>query len=281
MSNTFKILNQTFTVTSEVKKEIQNYLILIDENYDSETAQDLKASLVENLTELSDDKEITAEIFQQVVTRIGSLEKPIYKSFYRYNGLFGGVCDGIATYFNISIWWPRLIFGFPIIFGVLLFLDTFSNAIISGLPYYENFFWNRVYVGDEYTQYGYHIRPFAESLINISLFIILTYVLAWLFTPKANTEFEVRQLQSKWEYSDELEKSIFNKITFKNSVIRKFVTKLFLNLAKLGVFLFDVTISIVNNFFNSIFFTTLLWFVISFYLLVGIFYLLFTTESFF
>lgn len=257
MPKTFKILNQTFTANSQVKQQIHNYLILIDENYDPETAKDLKASLVDNLTELADNQEITAEIFQQVVTRIGSLEKPIYKSFFRYRGLFGGVCDGIATYFNISIWWPRLVFGFPFIFGFLLFLDTFSNAIISGLPYYENLFWNRVYIGDGYTDYGYHIKPIAETLFNLSIFLIITYILTWFFVPEAATEFEVKQLKSKWEYSDELEKSIFNRITFKNQFLRKITSKVFLNIAKFGIFIFDVTLSIINGISKSVLFKLL------------------------
>jgi len=192
--------------------------------------------------------------------------------------VFGGVCDGIATYFNISIWWPRLLFGFPFIFGVLLFVDIFKYRVFPDLTFSFNIFWNVNFNIDAGVEYGYQIRPFAEFLADISFNIIIVYILAWLFTPKARKEFEIKKLKSKWEYSDELEKAIFNKVTFRTPLIRKLFTNLFLNIAKFGVFVFDVTISVVNNLFTSIIFTTFLWLAISIPLIMGLFYLLFIVR---
>ncbi|MEI6728066.1 MAG: hypothetical protein WCK98_00290 [bacterium] len=89
MPTTITLFNQKFETTPQVKKQIQEYLSLIEDNYNAETATDLKVSFAENLNSLSNGKEITKEILDQVVAKIGALEKPIYKSFYRYRGVFG------------------------------------------------------------------------------------------------------------------------------------------------------------------------------------------------
>jgi|GEM_PF-2855924 len=281
MSTTVTLFNQKFVTTASVKKEVHQYLSLIDDNYDTETAKELKVSFADSLNKLSRGNEVTSQMVNEVITKIGVLQKPIYKSFFRYRGLFGGVCDGIATYFNISIWWPRLIFGFPLILTLLFLIDTFKYAAFPEIPASYLVFWNEIATSDASANinYGYQLKPFVESLLEVSVIIVIIYILAWLFLPKATTEFEIKQLKSKWEYADELEKSIFNKITFKNQLIRRLVTKLFLNIAKFGVFLFDVGISIVNNLFTSTLFKILIWLLVSVFLLIVIFNLMFMVAG--
>jgi phage shock protein PspC (stress-responsive transcriptional regulator) len=50
-----------------------------------------------------------------------SLDPTIRKRLFRSpeDRMIGGVCGGIAAYFNLEVWIPRLIFAAPFIFGVL------------------------------------------------------------------------------------------------------------------------------------------------------------------
>lgn len=55
--------------------------------------------------------------------------------------IIGGVCNGIASYFNIGVWIPRLIFSLPLVLGALTGIfhnifnhdfDPFPNILFSG-----------------------------------------------------------------------------------------------------------------------------------------------------
>ncbi|MEY3433220.1 MAG: hypothetical protein RL131_1156 [Bacteroidota bacterium] len=78
--------------------------------------------------------------------------------------VFGGVCSGIAQYFNIAVWIPRLIFVLP------LFVSLFK------IPFTLLFF------------------PFAASFSG-TMFII--YIILWVVVPKAVTASEKLEMKGQ------------------------------------------------------------------------------------
>ena len=113
-----------------------------------------------------------------IVIPAKSLRTNITKRLYRSadSRVVGGVCAGLAAYFNIGIWIPRLIFALPLII-----------AIVSG-PF--GMWWN-----DWHFWEGPKI--FTGSLSG-TLFI--TYIILWIAVPVANTAAE--KLEMKGERVD-------------------------------------------------------------------------------
>lgn len=112
----------------------------------------------------------------------------------------GGVCSGIAQYFNIAVWIPRLIFVLPLIVGILK------------VPFTIFFF------------------PFAASFSG-TMFLI--YIILWIVVPKAITASEKLEMKGqrvnlesiKHKVQDELQgvkKNITNNAsTWKNNISTK------------------------------------------------------------
>ncbi|HRE52822.1 MAG TPA: PspC domain-containing protein [Flavitalea sp.] len=90
-----------------------------------------------------------------------NITKRLYRS--REHKVLGGVCGGLAAYFNIEIWVPRLIFALP-----------FLLAIASGG--FNAFWWN--------WDFGFFPRVISGSF-GWALFV--TYVVLWIAVPQANT----------------------------------------------------------------------------------------------
>lgn len=78
--------------------------------------------------------------------------------------VFGGVCSGIAKYFNIVVWIPRLIFLLPVL------LSVFKNVI--------------------------HIFYF-PVIFSFSGTLILTYLILWAVIPKALTASEKMEMKGE------------------------------------------------------------------------------------
>lgn len=267
MTDKIKIQNSIFKTSPKLKKEMLNYLTLIDENFSSEIANDLKQSMAESLAETCQndkDNQISEADFIKIVAQIGEFQKPIYKTFLRYKGCLTGVCAGIATYFNIRTIWIRSFFAIPILFLISFTLDFFR---ILRLPFFGSVFFD-VQEGDKY-----FAKPILNSYFDLSVWIILIYVLIWISTSKVKTEQEEKQLKSDWFFNEEIEKSIFNKITLKNKWQRRILTKVFLVVAKIGVFAFDVAISVTNNIFKS-WFARILFGIIFIYIIMILSYLI-------
>ena len=98
--------------------------------------------------------------------------------------VFGGVCSGIAKYFNIAVWIPRLIFLLPVL------LSVFKNVI--------HFFYFPV-------------------IFSFSGTLVLTYLILWAVIPKAITASE--KLEMRGEKVD-LE-SIKNKVQDEMQGVKK------------------------------------------------------------
>ena len=102
-----------------------------------------------------------------------SLVTSIRKRLYRDSDdkVFGGVCGGLAKYFDINVSIPRVIFAAPFIFGLITSIG-------------RNFFMNGpVYIG------GFSGGTF-----------IITYIILWIVLPEAKTAHE--KLEMKGEKID-------------------------------------------------------------------------------
>ncbi|HKH60864.1 MAG TPA: PspC domain-containing protein [Flavitalea sp.] len=104
-----------------------------------------------------------------------SVQSNITKRLYRSTDdkVIGGVCGGLAVYFNISPWIPRLIFALPLIIG-----------LISG-PF--NFWWNDM-------DFWWGPKVITSSL-GSTLFI--TYIILWIAVPIATTAAEKLEMRGE------------------------------------------------------------------------------------
>ncbi|MFN5333788.1 MAG: PspC domain-containing protein [Bacteroidota bacterium] len=93
-----------------------------------------------------------------------SMVQNIQKRFFRNpdSKVFGGVAGGIASYFNIPVWIPRLVFLLPLLSGFLA--DELPFIIIGG--------------------------GFGGSFV-------LAYLLTWMFVPLASTPTEKMQMRGE------------------------------------------------------------------------------------
>lgn len=104
-----------------------------------------------------------------------SIQSNITKRLYRSSEdkVFAGVCGGLAAYFNISTWVPRLIFALPLIIGLL-----------SG-PF--NWWW-----GDMDFWIGPRI---VTGSLSSTLFV--TYIVLWIAVPIAVTAAEKLEMRGE------------------------------------------------------------------------------------
>lgn len=104
-----------------------------------------------------------------------SLQTNITKRLYRNpdGKVIGGVCAGLAAYFNIEIWVPRLIFALPLII-----------AILSGT--FHALWWN--------WDYGFAPRIITGSLSST---LTITYIILWIAVPYATTATEKLEMRGE------------------------------------------------------------------------------------
>jgi phage shock protein PspC (stress-responsive transcriptional regulator) len=110
-----------------------------------------------------------------IVVPSKSVESNITKRLYRSadQRVIGGVAGGIAAYFNIDVWIPRLIFALPFIIG-----------IISGS--FNAFMWD--------WDFGFAPRVISGSFGG-TLFI--TYIILWIAVPVAHTASEKLEMRGE------------------------------------------------------------------------------------
>lgn len=104
-----------------------------------------------------------------------SLTNNIRKKFFRNpdSKVFGGVSGGIASYFNIPVWIPRLVFLLPLLSGFLA--DELPFIIIGG--------------------------GFGGSFV-------LAYLLTWMFVPLASSPTEKMQMRGEKVDIESIKKSV-------------------------------------------------------------------------
>jgi phage shock protein PspC (stress-responsive transcriptional regulator) len=103
-----------------------------------------------------------------------SLEKSaIRKRLFRNpeDKVFAGVASGVAAYFNIAVWIPRLIFAFPLVIGVVVSI-------------FRNIFWD--------------FDPFPSIFFGSfgSTFFIV-YLILWIVIPEANSASEKLEMRGE------------------------------------------------------------------------------------
>ncbi|MBO9571127.1 MAG: PspC domain-containing protein [Chitinophagaceae bacterium] len=110
-----------------------------------------------------------------IVVPSRSIQSNITKRLYRSadNKAIGGVAAGIAAYFNIDVWIPRLIFVLP-----------FLLALISGG--FHALWWN--------WDFGFMPRIISGSF-GWTMFIV--YIILWIAVPVANTSTEKLEMRGE------------------------------------------------------------------------------------
>ena len=114
-------------------------------------------------------------ILMWIIVPSQSLQTNITKRLYRNpdNKVLAGVCGGLASYFNIEVWIPRLVFALPLIIG-----------LISGTMH--ALWWN--------WDFGFTPRIVTGSLSS-TLFI--TYIILWIAVPYATTASEKLEMRGE------------------------------------------------------------------------------------
>lgn len=113
------------------------------------------------------------------------LKSNISKRLYRNpnDRFIAGVCGGIATYFKIDTWIPRIIFLLPLIFNI------FGIARIPFLAF-SNIF----------RDYGWNW--------NINLSFVGVYIVLWIITPKAVSVKQKLEMMGEEEYLKSIRASV-------------------------------------------------------------------------
>ena len=104
-----------------------------------------------------------------------SLQTNITKRLYRNadDKVVAGVCGGLASYFNIETWIPRLVFALPLIIGLI---SVTMNAV----------WWS--------WDFGDAPRIVTGSLTST---LILTYIILWIAVPFASTASEKLEMRGE------------------------------------------------------------------------------------
>lgn len=136
---TINIQGSVFHIDEDAYEVLQKYMIQIKNHFDNvEDGQEILSDIEFRLSELFTEKDqsvITLEKVNDVIQIMGEPEmfdddiKPIQKikkRFYRdpKHKVIGGVCGGLAAYFNITPLMVRLL-------TVLLFFISAGSAIIA------------------------------------------------------------------------------------------------------------------------------------------------------
>ena len=110
-----------------------------------------------------------------IVLKSRHLESNVTKRFYRNPGdrVLGGVCGGLAAYFKIDSWIPRVLFLLPLILNLIGMVSIFP---LSRIFDHFDFNWN----------------------INGSMAVV--YLVLWIIIPEAKTVKQKLEMMGEEEY---------------------------------------------------------------------------------
>jgi phage shock protein PspC (stress-responsive transcriptional regulator) len=115
-----------------------------------------------------------------IVLKAMPLGSNVTKRFYRNpnDRVLGGVCGGLAAYFKIDSWIPRVLFLLPLLLNPLIFniMDTFSIFPLNRLLDHVGYNW------------------------NINLGILLVYIVLWVIIPEAKTVKQKLEMMGEEKY---------------------------------------------------------------------------------
>lgn len=124
-----------------------------------------------------------------IVLKPETLETNVAKRLYRNpnDRFLGGVCGGIAAYFKIDAWIPRLLFAAP------LFLNLMGMISIPFFP------WNKFFDDVDFNW-------------SINMSVIVIYVVLWVIIPRANTVKQKLEMMGEEEYIKSIRETVSDNI---------------------------------------------------------------------
>ncbi len=110
-----------------------------------------------------------------IVLRSSPLDSNVTKRFYRNpnDRVLGGVCGGLAAYFKIDSWIPRVLFLLPLVLNVI--------GMVSFFPL--NWFFDNV-----------------DFNWNINMSMAVVYLVLWIIIPQAKTVKQKLEMMGEEEY---------------------------------------------------------------------------------
>lgn len=129
-----------------------------------------------------------------IVLKPKALETNVARRLYRNpnDRFLGGVCGGIAVYFRIDTWIPRLLFVAPL----------FLNLMISGFP------WNRFFDNVDFNW-------------NINMSVVVIYAVLWIIIPRATTVKQKLEMMGEEEYIKSIRETVSDNVASVKSNLEK------------------------------------------------------------
>lgn len=188
-----------FSVETEGYNKLKNYLLSIEQEYENPLeAKELTGDIETRIAELilnrqSSNTPVTEETINSIIAQLGfpideehhkkqSTPPPPYQEsrkiahrLYRNTdgAMLGGVCSGVATYFNIDV----------VIIRLLLLLPLFITIITL----------------------FFHARGF---FISMNFSMVILYVILWIVIPKARTPRQMLEMQGEQVTKENMERFI-------------------------------------------------------------------------
>ncbi|HPD87760.1 MAG TPA: PspC domain-containing protein, partial [Proteiniphilum sp.] len=122
-----------------------------------------------------------------IVLKPKVLETNVSKRLYRNpnDRFLGGVCGGIAAYFKIDSWIPRLIFLLPLLFNLI--------GMISFFPL--NYLFDEV-----------------DFSWNINMSMVVVYIVFWIIIPEAKSVKQKLEMMGEEEYIRSIRERVSNNV---------------------------------------------------------------------
>ncbi|MDO5523055.1 MAG: PspC domain-containing protein [Bacteroidia bacterium] len=124
-----------------------------------------------------------------IVLKPKTLETNVTKRLYRNpnDRFLGGVCGGIAAYFKIDTWIPRLLFAAPLLLNLM--------GMIS-MPFFP---WNRLFDDWDFNW-------------NINISVLVVYAVLWIIIPRANTVKQKLEMMGEEEYIKSIRETVSDNV---------------------------------------------------------------------
>ncbi len=125
-----------------------------------------------------------------IVLKPQRLESNVTKRLYRNpnDKMIGGVCGGIAAYFKIESWIPRVVFAVPLLLNLI------------GMISFPFFPWNKLF--------NHHV----DFNWNINLGVVIVYIILWIIIPLAATVKQKLEMMGEDEYIKSIRETVSDNV---------------------------------------------------------------------